>query len=275
MLKKLYSYMNRNNTSLGKNKTVPNRVNIEWWNSRPNVGDALSPVIVEWMLEQRGIQADKYVQSTKHLLALGSIVGTKNFDATVWGSGIHTFDNVGRLAKYHRIIKYDIRALRGPITQDALRTCKYNVDGIPLGDPAVLMPLIYQPPSVEKEYDLCVIDHYYNHSDISGDRTIVLPAGTNDYQYFINTIIASEKVISSSLHGIILAESYGIPAVFLCNGVEHQMMKYYDWYYSTGRYEVKVAKNIEEGIHMEPMPLPDLNEIRSGLIQSFPYDLWE
>lgn len=98
---------------------------------------------------------------------------------------------------------------------------------------------------------------------------------THNYKYFIDEIVKSEKIISSSLHGIILAESYGVPAILLNEGIDNQLIKYYDWYYSTGRKSVKIANSIEEALSMEPMDLPDLTNMRNDLINSFPYDLWD
>ena len=84
----------------------------------------------------------------------------------------------------------------------------------------------------------------------------------------------SRLIISSSLHGIILAEAYGIPAVLLNNN-DIDLLKYYDYYFSTGRKSVKVASSIEEALNKGPMPLPDLSEMQKGLIESFPYDLFD
>lgn len=52
-------------------------------------------------------------------------------------------------------------------------------------------------------------------------------------------------------------------------------MKFFDWYLSTGRTEIKVANSLDEALHMKPMSLPNLNGMRMKLIRSFPYDLWE
>ncbi|MDO4556419.1 MAG: hypothetical protein Q4B70_14965, partial [Lachnospiraceae bacterium] len=57
--------------------------------------------------------------------------------------------------------------------------------------------------------------------------------------------------------------------------VDKALIKYYDWYYSTNRWSVKMARTIEEAMAMEPMDLPDLTEMRRNLIQAFPYDLWK
>ena len=67
-----------------------NRVNVEHWVGKVNVGDQISLPIVEWMLKKRNIDIDRPVSRTKHLLALGSIIGCGHFDAAVWGSGVNT-----------------------------------------------------------------------------------------------------------------------------------------------------------------------------------------
>ena len=56
--------------------------------------------------------------------------------------------------------------------------------------------------------------------------------------------------------------------------MEEEMLKYYDWYFATGRYEVRSATSLAEAKETEPMKLPELEELREGLLQSFPYDLW-
>lgn len=111
-------------------------------------------------------------------------------------------------------------------------------------------------------------------NDIISSECLSLDIRTKDYQRFIDSLCKLEKVFLSSLRGIILAESYGIPAIFLCKDREVEMLKYYDWYYSTGRKNVKMANTIKEALSMEPMELPNLSLMRERLIEVFPYDLW-
>ncbi len=98
---------------------------------------------------------------------------------------------------------------------------------------------------------------------------------TNDYKSVIDEIAASEIVYTSSLHGIILAESYGVPAIFFRGLGKSKDFKYLDYYYSTGRKDVKIAESFEEALTMKPLPLPDLSKMQQDLLESFPYDLWE
>ena len=100
------------------------------------------------------------------------------------------------------------------------------------GDPAILMPLIYQP-KVEIKHDLLVIPQYVTEVDFRKNHPelFVVSMNTNDYKSVIDAIASSKKVITSSLHGIILAEAYGVPAVFF-RGLGKQIdFKYLDYYY--------------------------------------------
>lgn len=107
------------------------------------------------------------------------------------------------------------------------------------GDPAILMPYIYKPENLSKEYEISLITHFSDDSAYSSyDDYNRINMLTTDYQFVIDEIIKSKLVISSSLHGIILAETYGVPAILLNNG---DLFKYMDWYESTGRNDIKVA----------------------------------
>jgi pyruvyltransferase len=154
------------------------------------------------------------------------------------------------------------------------------------------MPLIYDPGNPEKEYEVSVILHHRtnrvaDNSDdaekyeisISDELTEkyhlhFIDPKTADYQFFIDELAKSKKVIASSLHGIILAEAYGVPTVFLNWGMDDQPIKFHDWYLSTGR-EMECSKSMEEALDAAPMPVPDLRAMREALLNSFPYDLWE
>lgn len=98
---------------------------------------------------------------------------------------------------------------------------------------------------------------------------------TNDYKMVVDAIVSCDKVITSSLHAIILADAYGIPSA-LYRGLNKRVdFKYLDYYYSTGRYDIHIADTFEEAYQMEPLPLPDLTSLQKGIMDAFPYDLWE
>lgn len=265
----------RNIQTMGKKELKPKRVNIEWWDYRKNLGDCLAPVIVDWMLERKGIDSNKKIKKTKHLYTVGSVIGMgRLFDATIWGSGIHTLEAIDKIGNEKDIRKYDIRAVRGPKTAKVMRDSGYNCPDV-YGDPAILMPLIYSPENVTKEYKLSVIHHYLKKNNNDNALYHELDIETDDYKKFIDELCKSELVISSSLHGIILAESYGIPCFFLNEGLDDELFKFYDWYESTGRDNLVEVSSIEAAFQMEFPKIPDLSCMRERLLAVFPYDLWQ
>lgn len=246
---------------------VPHTVNLHWWKysaEEQNIGDMLSPVVVQYMIHFFGLP--EKTRETKHLFAIGSIIDTGYQDTTVWGSGVL----YGEDKWWWRLFrKLDIRCVRGPETRKVLQDNGYRCPEI-YGDPAILMPEIYPAPhDVIKEYEYRVVRH---HAYAQDTRDSLSPI-TSDWKSFINEILKSKLIISSSLHGIILAEAYGIPAILLSEQ-NMNLFKYRDYYYSTGRYQFPVAASVEEALKMSPAPLPDLEPLRESLISAFPVDLW-
>lgn len=252
----------------GKQKAEPNVVNLHWWQvdgNKQNVGDMLSVVVTEYMRQKTGPQ--KTAVQKAHLYAIGSIIDGGYQDATVWGSGLLR----GKNNYWWRLFrKLDIRCVRGPLTRAALEANGYVCDEI-YGDPAMLMPLIYPAKkAATKEYPYIVVPHY----SFQTDAEHVLCPMTDDWKFFLDEILKAELVISSSLHGIILAEAYRIPAILL-NDHDMQLFKYRDYYYSTGRYAFPIAKTVEEALLMTPAELPNIEKMQKAIMESFPKDLWE
>lgn len=248
-------------------KAVKNTVNINYCHDFKNLGDNISPVLVQYAADIYGINVNKTVKKTCHLYAVGSIITAGAQDCTIWGSGILNTRILGRLHSR----KFDVRAVRGPLTRLVLLEHGYNVPEV-FGDPAILMPMIYNP-DVEKKYPVSVITHM-NEIDFSSDKEIhQINIKTDDYKKFVEEIKASKLIISSSLHGIIFAEIYGVQAVLLKPNTD--LFKYYDYYYSTKRFSFPIASNIEEALQIEPLEIPDFEHMRLKLLKAFPKDLWE
>lgn len=276
-LNKIYLRLNRNRLDQQGEAFKRNTVNLIYWKKRVNLGDALAPVIFDWMLAKKNIPDDFTTDKTYALATVGSIVDLGRFDSVIWGSGLQSFESVINTSKAH-YKKLDIRAVRGPFTRQVLLDCGYSCPEI-YGDPGILMPMIYNPQKLKKRNKIILINHYSieeSHVKNYGEQMELLDIQTADYKSFIDILCTAQKVISSSLHGIILAEAYGIPAVFLLQNPQNkEILKYYDWYFSTNRFSVSVALSIEEALAIEPMKLPEnLELMRDGLIKAFPYDLW-
>ncbi len=248
-------------------------VNLHWWKvglgettESYNIGDYLSYVVVEWMKSRNNINSVRAAgEKIKHLYVIGSIISGGYQDATVWGSGLI---RENKAYWWRNFRKLDIRAVRGLLTRQTLIENGYDCPDV-YGDPAILMPLIYQPSNINKISRYVVVSHYSQYK--GGENEITTQ--TKDYKRFIDSLVTAELVVSDSLHGIILAESYGVPAIWLCSDLD--TFKYSDYYKSTGRDHVQAAGSIEEALRMTPPPLPDLDTLREGLIRAFPIDLYQ
>ena len=260
----------------------PEKLGYNLYNKQPfNLGDTLGKVIVTFLLEQKGIDVNAYIPQKKHLLAVGSnIIGGEEFgrynNATVWGSGVMLKPTRAmRLAQKLSCRKLDIRAVRGPLTHEVVIGLGHKCPKT-YGDPAILMPLFFHP-KIEKKRSYSIIPQFYHECKFREKYPdeFCVSMNTNDYQSVISEILSSELIYTSSLHGIILAEAYGIPAVFFRGLGKNIDFKYLDYYASTERRDIKIAESLEEAMHMEPLPVPDFSKMQQGLLDTFPYDLWE
>ena len=246
-----------------------------------NLGDYLGGVIVRYLLNEKGIDLDQWIPNKCHLFAVGSnIIGSGirgNYqDATIWGSGcIHKPTRQERFFQKISKRKLDIRAVRGPLTREVMIQLGHDCPE-KFGDPAILMPLIFQP-SYEKKRHHLIIPQFYSECKFRDEHPgeFMISMNTNDFESVINEIAASEIVYTSSLHGIILAESYGVPAVFFRGLAKDIDFKYKDYYYSTGRKDVILSDTYENALKVSPPQLPDLSKLQKGLLDTFPYDLWK
>ena len=255
----------------------PERFGYRLYNNQPcNLGDSLGEVIIAFLLDQKGIDIDKPISRTKHLYCVGTNIQGAYQSATVWGSGIYPPQNKkAEFFQKHCGRKLDIRAVRGPLTRKVVLQYGHNCPEV-YGDPAILLPMIYNPV-VPKVRERLVIPQFIGEVQFreSHPDEYLISMNTNDYKSVINGILASEIVYTSSLHGIILAEAYGVPAVFFRGLPKYKDFKYLDYYYSTGRYDVIFSDSFEEALQVSPPPLPNLCKLQKDLLDSFPYDLWE
>lgn len=237
------------------------------FNRIDNVGDLLSPIVVDMVKTHLGVVNQKHI--TTRMFAIGSVITAAKSDMVIWGSGVHYEYSV--MPK----VNLDVRAVRGPLSRQKLIESGFSCPEY-YGDPALLLPLFYIP-NTEKQYEYTIIPHFFRDEAIDGKyKANQISTLTSDWKGFIDRLASSKYVISGSLHGIIIAEAYGIPAI-LINLLDGDMFKYQDYYYSTGRKDILVAKSVEEALEtrMSMPPITNLEKLQADLIQSFPTDLWQ
>jgi polysaccharide pyruvyl transferase WcaK-like protein len=196
-----------------------------------NLGDSLSAVIVA-ALAGRPVRHVSFDADQTKLIAVGSIGhAIKDGTAVVWGAGVSIRGGV--LAANVPRTRYDVRAIRGRISAQHYRDFGIDVPDV-YGDPVWFLPSIVDEP-VEQRYELGVIPHIRDVADHHPDapaksdslRYVVDAADAGDVAVIntwheptwegllakIRLIRSCKRIVSQSFHGVVIAETYGIPVL--------------------------------------------------------------
>jgi hypothetical protein len=206
-----------------------------WWMESPypgNFGDILNPYVVEKLTGLPPLFGPKGAG----VLAIGSTIRFARDGARVWGAGTARLsDRLNPRAHY--------LAVRGPLTASLVESSGGMAPQV-FGDPAVLLPRLYKPKAMgQRRYALGVVLHHANAGKLSfaGDVKVidVLRAGYEGIESFIEDLCQCERILSSSLHGLIVSHAYGIPAQWFTvfdttTGVPGDGTKYNDYQLSIG-----------------------------------------
>jgi pyruvyltransferase len=227
-----------------------------WWAGGDkvfNYGDILSKYLVEKITGKRVVLSPKTGPNRVNLV-IGSIINmatTKYCD--IWGCGIISKGQTAQKgAKFF--------AVRGPLTRQSLLRTGHECPEV-YGDPALLLP-IYYTPKTEKRYSVGVIPHYVDYQKIKNqikDPSIcVIDLTHPNIEVVTDKIFSCERIVSSSLHGLIVSHAYNIPAVWvkLSNNLSGDGVKFEDYFLSVG---------IEPYVGLDYVnnPLPKKNELES------------
>lgn len=253
------------------NKKAP--LKVFWANERINFGDLINADIIKALFGYEII----WTEATKcQLIGVGSILTffDKANNSYVWGTGIieDGEDLVDKMIKYC--------AVRGKLTRSRIGK---KWEDIPLGDPGLLINLVY-PVSGEKNHKIGVMPHYVDeHHPIiekmrKDERFVVLSPESNPRDN-AEQISQCDLLLSSSLHGLIFADSLGIPNahIQLSDEVTGGSYKFKDYYSSVGRkYEIASLEKIFEddylnGLRCRYSRIKNLKAIQRKLIKSFPF----
>jgi len=218
------------------------QIPLAWVSSYPelplaNFGDALSPVVVSAMT---GLPCFKrpFDMDFTRIAAVGTIGHEQNKgDVHIWGSGVDPRRNVvnSTINSYVQPAdtKITVHAVRGPFSRKAFEKAGVTAPEV-YGDPGCFLPKIFAP-NVPKKYELGVIVHVselrspstrfevlprilrYNNADPTIIRLISTyhdPSWTG-FTSKLEEILSCKRIVSTSFHGLILPELYGIPSLHL------------------------------------------------------------
>lgn len=241
-----------------------------------NLGDYVTQYIIEKFghsYEAFGSRPTKEKDTV--LIAVGSILEPHVLNAIpckkiVWGAG-----SQGNAFNVKRD-DIEILAVRGPKTRDLLEL----PEDIPLGDPALLLPLLTE---LTPNYNGKVIyaphcslrDSLFTRtlSMVGADEFYDITHKRSEFLARIQELIDADFALCGSLHACIIRQAFGLPwALCIPNGVELVMpFKHADWF-SYLELDPFTVSNIEEGRDWwEKYGSKGKTHSLTPLLESFPY----
>ncbi|EPX75544.1 polysaccharide pyruvyl transferase family protein [Salipiger mucosus] len=209
------------------------RTPLFWWEEPypGNLGDIVNPYIVEGL---SGIPP-RYLRGGEAVCAIGSIIKFAKPGTPVWGSGSpHENDHLDPLADY--------RAVRGPMTRDLVLRNGGTCPEI-YGDAAWFLPILYRPEIAQTHRTGLILHYTHEEAPIDvGDeirRIDIRRLGYDQIEAFLDEMLSCERIISTSLHGVIIAQAYGIPAALATASASSKQVhgdgiKFRDYFMSVG-----------------------------------------
>ena len=205
-----------------------------FWYSSNNFGDNLTHYLIKKISNRTPVLVSAEDPCEK-VMVTGSILNNDVVNATVWGCGLaFSTDTVPP--------KKNILAVRGKLTGEILKKQGVQFNEA-YGDPALLLPRLYDI-EVPKRWKLGILPHYVdtkhvydklgmNDMELAVHGIKILDI-MSDVEDVIRQIKSCEKVLSSTLHGLITAHAYGVPCSWakFTNNIGGDDFKYLDYYSS-------------------------------------------
>lgn len=226
------------------------------------------------------------IQKPKVLLAIGSVLQYNKYsNSVVWGSGI--------IDKKFSFANSDFRAVRGKYTQAKVLELGYKAPNA-LGDPALLLPIIYTPKQTKK-YKVGIVPHYIHYEEykkrFSTESDILVINVLQEVEVVLDEIVNCEYTLSTSLHGIIVSHAYGVPSLWVDFKLTDKKLfgdniKFFDYFSSLDIKEYETVHLTPESLFNDSIDsileeykdvlLPDpeiLKKVQHNLLESAPFPL--
>ena len=242
-----------------------------------NWGDFVNVKLAE-LISTKTIIPYKYSYKKGTISMMGSILPWAiDKNTIIWGSG--TLSSQDPL--WNTIEKpLSVRAVRGPLTRQLLLSRGIDCPEV-YGDPALLFPRFYSP-NVEKRYKFGVILHVSTQANsavysklnaiLGGNMLIINLNQFSSWNSFIDDICSCNTILSSSLHGIIIADAYEIPNAWISLDENHpdNNFKFKDYYLSVGKditqplnFDTMTSEQIQDCVQHWRKPNIDLDKLLS------------
>lgn len=220
----------------------------------PNMGDRLNKMIIEKLF---GYKVEQHTFLTGELSGIGSGLGQFTLrenkmialaerisgllfpNVTIWGTGFICYKEQDSKF-YRKNIKF--AAVRGELSRKRVEKILGRQLAIPTGDAGILANYLLQNEKIQKKYEVGIIAHFREQDEVVFKQLIEHYDGSvfidlcQDPLSVIRQIAECKTVISSSLHGLIVADSFHIPNIHII--VSNKLMgdgfKFDDYYSAYG-----------------------------------------
>lgn len=232
-----------------------------------NFGDTIGPYLYHKFrgTEPRYVDIRGSATNKLSFLTAGSILEFATKNSIVWGSGIISRDAIFTQPR-------KVLAVRGKLTYIRAKELGYGLPEV-FGDPGLLLPRVFKP-KVNKKYSLGIVPHYVDYTEIknlydkASDILIINPLDV--LENVIRKILCCRSILSSSLHGIILAHAYNIPVAWVTfsDKLKGDGTKFLDHYSSVGiqdnvsphnlngkKFKIQTLENIVESAPQLDYPI--------------------
>ena len=235
-----------------------------------NFGDELSKFITESLINKKKYKL-VYNQKNKdiNIICIGSYIHTAKNNYYIFGSGVRTPNSIKNK-------KLNICAIRGPLSKRILESNGIKCPSI-YGDPGLLLPLFYKPKKLPHlKNKIGIIPNFRQYHKFKGNIVNIekyfLINPIDNWENVINSIFSCKAIISSSLHGLICADAYKKPNLWLNQyPLSEGDFKFRDYFLSQGR-EYKNIKSLSNIKDIEEMFYKDGNKINLLLLKNqFPF----
>jgi pyruvyltransferase len=202
-----------------------------FWMTSANFGDNCNYFLLSALSGLPVVFTGITAPDTK-IVGIGSILNWCDQTCIAWGPGLASATDAVHPDA-------DLRVVRGPLSRD--RAMSFGNKSSPaLGDPVLLLPRVFRP-TVEKKHCLGIIPHYVDQAIVHPYRrhrlsdTLVINVFDTP-ENVVRAVLSCERILSSSLHGIIAAHAYGVPAAWVTFGgpIGGDGMKYRDYFAAAG-----------------------------------------
>ena len=182
--------------------------------------------------------------------------------------------------KKHFNTKHEFHAIRGKFSAELILNKNIPV----MGDPGLLCYLLASSVP-EKKYAVGIVPHYKDQKNslvqrfIENNKHVKFIDILSDTNSFIHQVQECEIILSSSLHGLIVADAFAIPNAWirLSDLVRGEGFKFRDYYSAFGMDGVFPFSFHQETTLLDIQKIREdyqrtnIEKIKNNLLQSFPF----